>query len=69
MLCKAFHSFSSRSDNPKPYMQKKDIFYFHFDIYKFENKVASEKNAIRQANLPGVRLLWNALLCIYKKGL
>ena len=33
-------------------MQNKAVFYFHFDVFIFDNKVAGGGNAIRQAICP-----------------
>ena len=42
----------------KTRLQNKAVFYFHFDIFIFENKVAGEK---MQLDRQFARLLWNAL--------
>ena len=41
-------------------MQNKAVFYFHFDVFIFDNKVSGGKMQL-DGNLPGARLLWNAL--------
>jgi hypothetical protein len=39
-------------------MQNKAVFYFHFDVFIFDNKVAGGK---MQLGEQFARLLWNAL--------
>jgi hypothetical protein len=61
MYTVAGHSthFQVGGDNPKVeggILQNKAVFYFHFDIFIFENKVAGE-NAMRWTIF-----LWNALM-------
>jgi hypothetical protein len=61
MYTVAGHSthFQVGGDNPKVeggILQNKAVFYFHFDIFIFENKVAGE-NAMRRTIF-----MWNALM-------
>ena len=42
-------------------MQNKAVFYFHFEINIFENKVDKGKNEIKTGNLPG----WYGMPCTY----